>query len=87
MSVESQYQYEIDKLKEERSRLIDALVGMVNQHCSPWDSEATEDVLDSNFLSANAEAMRLLEEFEVLDIELDGGRMVRGKFRKPEEWQ
>ena len=66
-------------------RLLDALVAMCEQHCET--RVATKDyngqvagskVTDSGALSANAEALHLLEEHGRFRIVASGGRMVVG---------
>lgn len=55
-----------ERWAQENARLLDALVGMVNQHCQ------SDGKLDSMALSDNAEAMHLLNEMGLL-LEFDDG--------------
>ena len=63
----------IAKTKNEKE-LLNALDSMVNQHCRQSEGE-----LDSIALSANAYAMRLLEEYGRIEITAESGRRVIAK--------
>jgi hypothetical protein len=57
---------------EESGRLLDALVGMIEQHVY----ENNDGNLDSMAVSANAAALRLLAQFGKVKIESEHGRRV-----------
>lgn len=65
---------EVVRLHSENAKLRDALIGMVNQHCTYGDK------LNSLALRDNADAMRLLEELGEIKIENGYGRALVGKW-------
>jgi hypothetical protein len=75
---------------ERIAELLDALEGMVDQHCSLTDysdpSNPTDvPGLDSYAIGANAEAMELLEEFGRLEVTAGFGRRVLAKWKPKQE--
>jgi len=61
---------------EKINEVLDVLEGMARQHCY-MDKDG---VTDSGGISANAEALELLESFGRFKIEKDVGRMVLGRW-------
>jgi chromosome segregation ATPase len=59
----------LEILREQNAQLIEALKDMVAQHCN-WDGK-----LDSGALSANSDAIGLLADLGIVEIEKDFGRM------------
>ncbi len=60
----------------ERDRLMEALIGMVDQHCP----SSTSGVIDSYAISANADALHLLAGSGHFAIQKSFGRRVIGKW-------
>lgn len=58
-------------------RMKDTIADMVEQHCTADGGE-----LHSFGIRTNAEAMRLLAEFGILELDYNAGRMVRGRWVK-----
>lgn len=67
------------------NEILEALEGMVQQHCSGSEALGTAGSLDSFALSANADAMRLLAKLGRLVITEQYGRRVIGAWVKEEE--
>ena len=59
--------------------VLDALADMVNQHCLGDDGK-----LDSLALNTNADAMRLLARYDLIEIEEEHGRRVIGRWKPAE---
>jgi hypothetical protein len=68
------------QLGKETEELLDALSSMVEQWCISQDGR-----LDSCAISAAAKAMRLLSAYGRMDIELDVGRRVVGRWSDPQK--
>lgn len=68
--------HEIRRLQRENAEIKNALVDMVAQHCT------VSDGLDSMALSANAEAMGLLEYYGLLEITNGIGRRLIGRWKE-----
>lgn len=64
----------IELLERKTDELLDALEGMVRQHCYT----AEDGMTDSGAITANAEALLLLEEHRRFRVKKDLGRMVCG---------
>jgi hypothetical protein len=60
--------------------LLEALEEMVRQHCTVFTTDLSS-YLDSMALSANADAMRLLEKHNIIIIEKEYGRRIIAKWR------
>ncbi len=60
--------HDLTRLIYERNELLEATVGMVQQHCE----QRTKGIYKSGFLSANAFALRTLCEFGAMQLDYDG---------------
>jgi len=69
------------KWKGLAERLTEALMDMVAQHCYVEKSRGIDFDLESNCLSANADALRLLGELGEIEIDDRGMRVVYGKWK------
>lgn len=67
----------------EKQNLINCIAHLVGQHCS--SSLDPSQGLDSMAIEANAQAMRLLRDYGILDIKVDDGRRVMGKFKQVQQ--